>query len=57
MGLDQHAFATPPAPPMACDDPAPAFVWREHACLQERAEALLEARTGEPRDALNRGEL
>ena len=55
MGLDQYAFATPPAPLMACDDPA--FVRRKHARLQERAEALLEARTGEPRDALNCGEL
>ena len=57
MGLDQHAFARPPAPFVADDDPAPAFVWRKHARLQEWAEALFEARTNEPRDALNCGEL
>ena len=47
----------PPASFAACDDPAPAFAWRKHARLQEWAEALFEARTGEPGDALNCGEL
>ena len=57
MGLDQYATATPPAPFVPDDDPAPAFVWRKHARLQAWAEALFVAKTGEDADALNCGEL
>ena len=57
MGLDQYAYARPPAPLAADDDPAPAFVWRKHAKLQEWAEALFMARTGGCADTLNCGEL
>ncbi len=57
MGLDQYATATPPAPFVADDDPAPAFVWRKHAKLQEWAESLFMERSGESSDALNCGEL
>ena len=57
MGLDQYVYATPPAPLSASDDPAPAFVWRKHARLQEWAETLFAAKTGEMVDALDCGEL
>lgn len=57
MGLDQYAYARPPAPFVHDEDPAPAFVWRKHAKLQAWAEALFVERTGESAEGLNCGEL
>ena len=69
MGLDQYAYAR--LPEQKPSEVEPKFIWRkfdrerlirginrsENAKLHEFMERLFEARTGQPRDQLNCGEL
>ena len=54
MGLDQYAFATDNG--TTCEG-EPQYVWRKHAKLQEWAEQLFEAKTGNSAEELNCGYL
>ena len=55
MGLDQYAYIK--HGDGADDDRAAQFVWRKHSKLQAWAEALFTAKTGQPAEKLNCGEL
>lgn len=55
MGLDQYAYIK--HDDGADDDRAADFVWRKHSKLQAWAEALFTAKTGQPANELNCGEL